>query len=103
MRRGKMPESVIFKDHIFCLTGNFATITRKEIKDRIESLGGVISGTMSQRVHYLVYGGQGSQDYLYGAFGTKYATAALLLEHGRGNIKAILPEDMLIKAMENMK
>lgn len=96
-------DQVIFKDHIFCLTGNFAAITRKGIRDRIESLDGEMSGTMSQRVHYLVYGGQGSQDYLYGAFGTKYAKAALLLEHGGGNIKAILPEDVFIEALKNMK
>lgn len=49
-------ESQIFKGMTFVVTGTLARYKREEIKELIESLGGKVSGSVSKKTHYVVYG-----------------------------------------------
>ena len=40
----------------FVLTGTLAAVTRDEAKDRIQSLGGKVTGSVSKNTDYVVYG-----------------------------------------------
>ncbi|HET7175427.1 MAG TPA: NAD-dependent DNA ligase LigA [Gammaproteobacteria bacterium] len=42
----------------FVLTGTLASMTRDEAKERIQSLGGKVSGSVSAKTHYLVVGSE---------------------------------------------
>jgi DNA ligase (NAD+) len=45
-----------FKGLIFVLTGGLRTMTREEVKEKIRSLGGEISESISKKIDYLVVG-----------------------------------------------
>ncbi|HEV2212850.1 MAG TPA: helix-hairpin-helix domain-containing protein, partial [Gammaproteobacteria bacterium] len=42
----------------FVLTGTLSSMTRDEAKERIQSLGGKVSGSVSAKTHYLVVGSE---------------------------------------------
>ncbi len=45
-----------FKDLIFVLTGTLSSISRREAEEKIRSLGGEISGSISSKTDYLIVG-----------------------------------------------
>lgn len=49
-------ESQIFKGLTFVVTGTLENYSRDAIKTLIESLGGKVSGSVSKKTHYVVYG-----------------------------------------------
>lgn len=66
----------------FVLTGDFVFGQRAACKRAIEDRGGLVVGSVSKKVRYVVVGGQGSPEWKYGAFGTKIEKALELRESG---------------------
>lgn len=60
---------------IFCLTGEFVFAPRSVCEDEIERRGGIISGSVTKKLRYLVVGGLGSAEWKHGSFGTKIEKA----------------------------
>lgn len=64
-----------FEGRRFCLTGVFDYGSRDECKAAIEERGGLITGSVSKKLDYLVIGNVGSDAWLHASFGTKIAKA----------------------------
>lgn len=96
----KLIESLAFKDHVFCFTGTFSDMERKDIIPLVEGRGGTVSSRMTMSVHYLVFGTGGSRGFKYETFGTKYVQALKYLKKGIGNIIAVIPEEAFLDVIE---
>jgi len=67
---------VDFENRSFCLSGSFQLFGSKlEIEGIIQSRGGVVVGSMTKKVNYLVVGSNGSSDWRFGAYGRKVEKA----------------------------
>lgn len=89
---------VKFAGSRFCLTGGFDG-SQGDITMAIESRGGIIAGTVSKRLQYLVVGNAGSPKWKHGTFGTKIDKAMLIKEEGA--VISIISEEQLIEALSN--
>lgn len=76
----KTEKSNLLEGKIFVVTGTLSHFSRNEIKEKIESLGGKVSGSVSKKTDYLLAGENA---------GSKYDKAVQL------NIKIISEEDFL--------
>lgn len=65
----------VFDGKIFCLTGDFAHGSKLDVQTHIISKGGIIKDNVTQKVHYLVRGLNGSDMYAYGSYGGKVKKA----------------------------
>lgn len=67
--------AVEFAGAVFCLTGDFVFAPRKHCEAAISSRGGIVSGSVTRKLNYLVVGGLGSKEWKHGSFGTKVEKA----------------------------
>lgn len=75
-------DALAFQGTRFCLTGNFVFAKKDVCHDAIERRGGLIAENVSKKLHYLVVGGLGSNEWKHGSFGTKVETAMKLKREG---------------------
>jgi NAD-dependent DNA ligase len=68
-------DRVEFRESKFCLTGDFVYAPRKVCECAISDRGGIVSGSVTKKLTYLVVGGLGSQEWKHGSFGTKIEKA----------------------------
>jgi NAD-dependent DNA ligase len=80
-----------FPDRLFCLTGKFASGTRKRCESLILAKGGKPQGYITTETNYLVIGLVGSTDWIHSTHGRKIEYAIELRESGRPI--AIVSED----------
>ncbi len=73
-----------FEGFTFCMTGKFASGTRKECQAQVVALGGSCKGAPSRAVDYLVIGTIGSTDWIHSTHGRKIERAVQLREEGSG-------------------
>ena len=66
----------------FCLSGNFSTGTKSSIENAIISQGGECAKSVTRQTDILLIGGEGSENWLYGNYGSKVAKALQLQEKG---------------------
>ena len=59
----------------FLFTGKLATMTRKEAEDKVKAAHGVVAGSVTKKLHYLVIGDEGSPLYGNGKKGDKQVKA----------------------------
>lgn len=85
-------DEVLFKDKVFCFTGNFCTGTRKQCEAQVEALGGQTSKQVTKKVDYLVVGVLASRDWSGVFNGEKVEKARGYKEQGMP-IK-IIPEEL---------
>lgn len=75
-------ETVEFKDTRFCLTGEFVFAPRSSCAEAIERRGGIVSGAVTKKLHYVIVGGLASAEWKHGSFGTKLEQAMKLKREG---------------------
>jgi NAD-dependent DNA ligase len=67
---------------VFVFTGVMAFGPRKDCQALIEDRGGLIGGGVSKKVHYLVVGSIGNEQWRHSSYGTKIMRAVELRESG---------------------
>ncbi|MBM3979018.1 MAG: hypothetical protein FJ304_01800 [Planctomycetes bacterium] len=85
---GDAPTSADLKGASFLFTGKLASMTRDQAEERVKGANGVVAGSVSPKLHYLVIGDEGSPLYGQGAKGSKQTKAEDLNEKG-ANISII--------------
>lgn len=78
---------------ICCLTGDFSRGTKADVEKHIENCGGFCIPGITREVDYLIVGGQGSEAWIYGNYGTKVKKALQMQE--KGHRIQIVGEDMI--------
>lgn len=76
-----------FQNSLFCLTGDFVFAPRPQCEQAILSRGGLVSGSITKKLNYLVVGGLGSDEWKHGSFGTKIAKA---MEYKRAGVPILI-------------
>lgn len=84
----KPAPEIAFDDAHFCLTGAFATGSRKECEREIEDRGGIPKSGVTKKTRYLVIGNVGSVDWANTTYGRKIEKAVMLRDDG-SNISII--------------
>lgn len=69
-------------EKVFCFTGDFVFGPRSTCEQAVERRGGLITTSVSKKLHYLVVGGLGSPEWKYGSFGTKIEKAVQYRTNG---------------------
>ncbi len=81
----------------FLFTGKLATMQRKEAEDKARQAGGAVASGVTNKLHYLVIGDEGSSLYGHGKKGSKQVKAEELNAAG-ANIK-IISETAFLKRL----
>ena len=82
---------LVWDDRMFVFTGVMAFGPRKDCQALVEERGGLIGGSISKKVHYLVVGSVGNEQWRHSTYGTKIMKAVELREAGASI--AIVGED----------
>lgn len=69
-------------DRVFLFTGTMAYGPRKECEALVIERGGLIGSSVSKKVHYLVIGSVGNEQWLHSSYGTKIKKAVEIREAG---------------------
>lgn len=73
---------LVWNGRLFVFTGVMASGPRKDCQALVEERGGLIGGSISKKVHYLVVGSVGNEQWRHSTYGTKIMKAAELREAG---------------------
>lgn len=82
---------LVWDGRMFVFTGVMTFGPRKECQALVEERGGLIGGSVSKKVHYLVVGSVGNEQWRHSTYGTKIIKAVELREAGASI--AIVGED----------
>lgn len=74
-------EGIEVPDRSFCFTGDFVFGPRSICEKAVQARGGQISN-VTRKLHYLVVGGLGSNEWNHGSFGTKIEKAVQYKQSG---------------------
>lgn len=78
----KPEPQLVWADRVFVFTGVMAYGPRKDCQALVEERGGMIGGGVSKKVHYLVVGSVGNEQWRHSTYGTKIMKAVELREAG---------------------
>lgn len=67
---------------VCCLTGSFSNGTKSDVEKLISCMGGSCVDRLNKTVDYLIVGGQGSDSWKYGNYGSKVNKAVQMQEKG---------------------
>lgn len=88
-----LPDTVIFPERNFVITGRFAYGTRKKVEEAIARLGGITtSSTPNAKTHFLVIGIFASRDWANTNYGRKIERAKELRDEKGSGISIISEE-----------
>lgn len=90
--------NIDFKNAVCCLTGEFKSEHRTDIKNRIINAGGILADNVTQKTRFLFVGALGSKDYRSGSYGTKIEKA--LKYQSQGRCIDIYEEEILMNALK---
>ncbi len=71
-----------FKDKQFCFTGISKSMKRKEIAEKIESLGGIYKDNITQKTDFLIIGDNSNPCWAFSCYGRKVETAVNMRKEG---------------------
>nr|WP_316612647.1 exonuclease domain-containing protein [uncultured Ruminococcus sp.] len=77
-----------------CLTGEFSSMNRKDFESFLNEHGAIVKKGVSKKLHYLVVGDLGSDQWAQGNYGTKIKKAMEYNERG-GDIVIVKESDFL--------
>ena len=77
----------------FCLTGDFKTMSKREVGEKLKSKGGIEKSSVVKDLDYLFVGELGSDAWKYGKLGAKIVRAQELQEKGAS--VQIIPESKI--------
>jgi len=80
---------------VCCLTGNFSNGTKADVEEYIACKGGSCISSLNRTADYLIVGGQGSDDWKYGNYGSKVSKAVQMQE--KGSVIRIVDEKTLYR------
>ncbi len=86
---------IILSGTTCCLTGNFNIGSKADVEKHIANCGGSCIPKITKEVDYLIVGGQGSEAWVYGNYGTKVKKALQMQE--KGHKIQIIGEEIIIK------
>lgn len=89
---------VVFSERVFCLTGEFLHGPRRKCSDAIIGRGGVISDTVTKKIHYLVVGSLSSRDWKFSSHGRKIEKAVEYRGGAAPHIR-IISEEMWLERL----
>lgn len=92
------PPTLVFRNHVFVLSGTFAFGPRKECERYTEEAGGRCESAVTKRTHYLVIGTFVSRDWAHSIYGRKIERAIDLKTEG--SLLAIVSEDHWAASMK---
>ena len=90
-------DHIVFEGRKFCLTGNFVYAPRPACEQQVIARGGEVTSGVSKKVHYVVVGSLGSQEWKHGSFGTKIEKAMQLKQAGAAIV--VVKEDVWAAAL----
>ncbi len=67
--------TVTFEGRAFCFTGTFASGSRNWCHEQVERLGGTAASGITKKLHYLVIGDIGNENWLHSTHGRKIEKA----------------------------
>lgn len=76
-------DEVVFEGKRFVLSGNFTHGSKSDIECMIVDHGGEVTSSVSGKVSYVVVGGEGSEAYACGSYGSKVKKAMALQDQGK--------------------
>jgi len=91
------PPDLSWPGRVFMFTGTMAYGPRRECESLITERGGLIGGAVSKKIHFLVVGSIGNDQWLHSSYGTKIKKAVELRENG--SPIAIISEEHWQKAL----
>lgn len=74
---------IVFKDRLFCFTGESRKAKRKEIAEIIIQNGGIYSDTVNNKTDYLIVGSDGNSCWAFSCYGRKVEKAVEMRKGGR--------------------
>lgn len=89
-----LPDDFSVDYMVCCLTGDFSYGTKKQVEERIKSLGGALTSSVSKNIDVLIVGSKGNDNWSYGNYGAKIARAIELKASGQ-NILILKETDVL--------
>jgi NAD-dependent DNA ligase len=73
---------VTFQGKVFGFTGASARYSRNEFAEIVERLGGIVAGSVSKKLDYLIIGADGNPCWAYACYGRKVEMAVALRKAG---------------------
>lgn len=73
---------IVFKDKVFCFTGESSRATRSDIAELIKVHGGIFKNTVVKDTDYLIVGNEGSPCWAFSCYGRKVEKAIKMRKAG---------------------
>jgi NAD-dependent DNA ligase len=74
--------NVVFEGKVFCLTGEFKSHTREEMRNEITFRGGIVASNVNGKTDFLIVGDSGNKAWAFACYGRKVEQAIAIRKAG---------------------
>lgn len=74
--------NIVFEGKVFCLTGEFKSYSREQMRSEIVQRGGSISSNVNGKTDYLIVGDSGNKAWAFACYGRKVEQAITIRKAG---------------------